>query len=106
MDKSHKTGTIYTTSFVSWHDSLPPLLDRAGLVKQIPDNQTILIKPNLVENLQPPVTTPVALIAALVDYLQKRTANTIIIGEGSGALNYDTCHPFKHLWYTRLAEKK
>ena len=106
MDKSHKTGTIYTTSFVSWHDSLPPLLDRTGLVEQIHDHQTILIKPNLVENLQPPVTTPVALVASLVDYLQKRTANTIIIGEGSGALNYETWHPFEQLGYTRFAEKK
>ncbi|MBW2328309.1 MAG: DUF362 domain-containing protein [Deltaproteobacteria bacterium] len=106
MDKSHKTGTIYTTSFVSWQDSLPPLLDRTGLVEKIPDHQTILIKPNLVENLQPPVTTPVALVAVLVDYLQQRTANTIIIGEGSGALDYDTWHPFEHLGYTRLAEEK
>ena len=106
INKSHKIGTIYTTSFVSWQDSLPPLLDKAGLVKQIPDNQTILIKPNLVENLQPPVTTPIELVAALVDYLQERTTNTIIIGEGCGALNYDTWHPFEQLGYTRLAEKK
>jgi uncharacterized protein (DUF362 family) len=105
MNTSYR-GTIYTTSFVSWQDSLPPLLDRADFLKQIPDNQTILIKPNLVENLQPPVTTPVALVAALVDYLQKRTANPIIIGEGSGALNYDTWYPFKQLGYTRLAEEK
>lgn len=106
MDKSHKTGTIYTTSLISWQDSLEPLLDRTGLVEQIPDHQTILIKPNLVENLQPPVTTPVALVASLVDYLQKRTANTIIIGEGSGALNYETWHPFEQLGYTRFAEEK
>lgn len=105
MKKSY-WGTIYTTSFVSWQDSLPPLLDKANFVKQIPDNQTILIKPNLVENLQPPITTPVELVASLVNYLQERTTNKIIIGEGSGALNYDTWHPFEQLGYTRLAEEK
>lgn len=105
MNKSH-WSTVYSTSFVSWQDSLEPLLDMAALVEQIPAQQTILIKPNLVENLQPPITTPVELVAALVDYLQGRSANTIIIGEGCGALNYDTWYPFEELGYTRLAEEK
>jgi len=106
LKKSRFTGKVYTTSFVSWQASLPPLLDRAGLVEQLPGDRAILIKPNLVENLQPPITTPVELIAVLVDYLQARMTNTILIGEGTGALNYDTWHPFEQLGYTRLAAKK
>ena len=106
MDNSHETCRIYTTSFESWQKSLPLLLDKADLVEHIPGGQTILIKPNLVENLQPPITTPVLFVAALVDYLQKRTANSLIIGEGCGALHYDTWHAFEQLGYTGLAEEK
>ena len=106
MKAIHKTGNVYTTFFTSWQASLPPLLDKADLIEQIPVDQTILIKPNLVENLQPPITTPVALVATLVDYLQQRIENTIIIGEGSGALDYETWYPFEQLGYTELAAKK
>ncbi len=106
MKATEKTGKVYTTSFTSWQTSLPSLLDKAGLIEQIPIDQTILIKPNLVKNLQPPVTTPVALVAALIDYLQQRIENTIIIGEGSGALDYETWYPFEQLGYTDLAAEK
>ena len=106
MDTQPSIGKVYTTPFISWQDSLPPLLDRTGLVERIPGDQTILIKPNLVENLQPPITTPVALVAALVDYLQARTTNRIVVGEGCGALDYETWHPLEQLGYTRLAKEK
>jgi uncharacterized protein (DUF362 family) len=66
----------------------------------------VLVKPNLVESLLPPITTPVALIEALVDYLQSHTTAKIIIGEGTGAMNYNTWHPFNELGYSELAKEK
>jgi uncharacterized protein (DUF362 family) len=99
-------STVYSTGFRTWQESLPPLLDRAGLVERIPDQTTILIKPNLVENLPPPITTPVELVACLVEYLQAQRNNPIIIGEGTGSLEYDTFHPFRELGYTDLAREK
>ncbi|MCW5202029.1 DUF362 domain-containing protein [Desulfobulbus sp. US1] len=105
MNATNQNGIVYTTSFLSWQESLPPLLDKAGLTKHIPASKTILIKPNLVETLRPPITTPVALVRCIVDYLQKHLDNAIVIGEGCGALDYDTHRCFTELGYTKMARE-
>jgi uncharacterized protein (DUF362 family) len=65
----------------------------------------ILIKPNLVEPLEPPITTPAGLIAALVDYIHTCNPNLeIIIGEGSGSLSNTTLQVFEILGYSKLAD--
>lgn len=53
---------VYLTKAISAEKCLPQLLDRAGLPRYIADAGTILVKPNLVEALEPPITTPVRLI--------------------------------------------
>ncbi len=106
MKTDKDNGTVYSTPFLSWEKSLPPLLDKTGLAKQIPEGKTILIKPNLVETLRPPITTPVALIKSLVGYLQAHLDNPIVIGEGCGALDYDTHRCFAELGYAELARDK
>jgi len=98
---------LYSTDITNLEQSLPPLLDAARLTESIDTTQTILLKPNLVEALQPPITTPVYLIELLVNYLRERKENIqIVIGEGTGSLNYDTYHPFQMLGYTELATRK
>lgn len=98
-------GTVYTTSITTWETSLPLLLDAADLPGAMAEKNagTVLIKPNLVEALDPPITTPVGLVAILVRYLQARTDARIIIGEGCGAMNYETWHAFRQLGYTEAA---
>mgnify|MGYP002628921785 FL=1 len=84
----------------------PPLLDAAGLLSALDDDQTVLIKPNLVEALPPPITTPVDLIAELIHYLHQRLPKLrILIGEGTGSLDYDTVHVFDTLGYSGLARQ-
>ncbi|MEN8199733.1 MAG: DUF362 domain-containing protein [Thermodesulfobacteriota bacterium] len=98
---------LYTTTITSLSESLQKLLDATDLVARIPQGKTVLIKPNLVEALEPPITTPVKLIALLIDYLRERIPDLpICIGEGTGSLEYDTDHPFQFLGYTDLADKK
>jgi uncharacterized protein (DUF362 family) len=100
-------SALYTTSITSLKKSLANLLDAAGLAGIIPTGQSILIKPNLVEALVPPITTPVGLVQLLVDYLQKRLPKSpLLIGEGTGSLTYDTHHPFQMLGYSALAKEK
>jgi uncharacterized protein (DUF362 family) len=106
MKTIQQNGIVYSTPFLSWEKSLPPLLDRAGLVDQIPKGIPILIKPNLVEVLRPPITTPVALVKEIAEYLQTHLDNPIAIGEGCGALDYDTHRCFTELGYTELAREK
>ena len=99
-------GVIYTTEFISWQKSIPPLLERAGLEKHLAgSDQTILIKPNLVEALAPPITTPAELVVALIQYLRTISDARIIIGEGCGAVDYETWHAFDVLGYTSLAQQ-
>ncbi|MDW7772794.1 MAG: DUF362 domain-containing protein [Desulfobulbaceae bacterium] len=99
-----KTGIVYTTAIRSWEQSLPLLLDAAKLPETLEKSgKTILIKPNLVEALEPPITTPIGLVTILVRYLQAHTDARIIIGEGCGAVNYETGHAFQQLGYTEAA---
>lgn len=105
MIMSHqRKPSVFRTEFTSWEKSVPPLLEGAGLIEGLNEHQTILIKPNLVEALEPPVTTPVELIAVLIDYLQQKAPNKkLLIGEGTGAPDYDTFHCFDTLGYTQLS---
>ncbi|MHB8809022.1 MAG: DUF362 domain-containing protein [Desulfobulbaceae bacterium] len=107
MSSRDQAGIVHTARFVSWEESLGPLLSASGLAKRLPGpERTILIKPNLVEALPPPVTTPAPLVAALVTWLREHTPARIVIGEGSGALDYETDHAFASLGYTALARKQ
>jgi uncharacterized protein (DUF362 family) len=107
MDEMRK-NKLYLCRFEGdWHRSVSGLLDASGLVSELKASKRVLIKPNLVEALKPPVTTPVALVGAIVDYLLDRAPGAeVIVGEGTGAADYDTSHAFEELGYKELAEKK
>lgn len=98
-------GIVWSTTAGPWPQALAPLLDRTGLVEALAGKRRVLIKPNLVEALDPPITTPVAAVTALADYLLERTDLEIIIGEGTGSVDYDTFHCFKKLGYLPLGER-
>ena len=101
-----RPGTVYRIKFASWKETVPVLLGCSGLPARLQDVETILLKPNLVEALPPPITTPVELVEAVVDYIQGISNSRIIIGEGAGAIKYDTWHVFRHLGYMDLAGRK
>lgn len=99
-------GIVWTAQLDSYRRSLPALLDSTGLLEALSGQQTILVKPNLVEALEPPITTHVDLVEALVDYLLEHTSDSdIIVGEGTGSLEYDTLHCFEQLGYLKLKKK-
>ncbi len=56
------------------------------IFQDVSAKKTVLIKPNLVEALAPPITTPVRLTQLLIEY--------------------DTHYPFQMLGYTKLARCK
>lgn len=99
-------GVVWSTGLDTYCSSLPPILDAAGLPEAVSGQRTILIKPNLVEALAPPITTDVDIIEALVDYLLNCSPDCeIIIGEGTGSLEYDTFHCFEQLGFLKLKKK-
>lgn len=104
---SRTEGNVFAIKFESWKRSLPRLLDAAGAAKVFSKNTRILIKPNLVEALEPPITTPVELVSGLIQYIKERTSGAeIIVGEGSGSREYETQHAFNELGYTSMALEK
>lgn len=105
MIKSKTNSPVYTCSFTSWQESVPRLLDAAGLKKRLASAQKVIIKPNLVEPQPPPVTTPVELVAALAGYIHTSCPHLdIIIAEGCGSSSNNTWQVFEALGYTGLAD--
>lgn len=107
MPESYRNNsTVYTSLFTSWQESVPRLLDATGLPDRLAAEKKIIIKPNLVEPLKPPITTPVELIAALVDFIHASLPHLeIIIGEGCGSSSKNTLQIFDTLGYSKLADR-
>lgn len=104
LPEQGEAGLVYERSFSNWRESVPSLLEASRLLDRLRTETTILIKPNLVKNLPPPVTTPVGLVREIVGFLRRaRPGLRIVIGEGTGSREYDTCHMFRELGYVRLA---
>lgn len=102
-----RQGVIHTCRFSTWRQSVSQLLDGAGLTALLAGRGSVLLKPNLVEVFPPPITTPVELIAAIIDFLREFDPGLdIIVAEGSGALAYETGHTFKALGYSAMAAEK
>lgn len=102
--KQHK---VYAINFESWTESVPKLLEASNLADLLPDGKKILLKPNLVTNDPPPITTPVDFVRAVADFiLTEKPDAEIIIAEGCGATEYDTFTPFMELGYKDLAKEK
>ncbi len=101
----HSTGRVVFCRHTTWRADVRRLLDRAFPTDRVAD-RPVLIKPNLVEAIPPPVTTPVELVAAIATELcQRLPDNRIIIGEGCAAREYDTFHAFEQLGYTEVARR-
>lgn len=100
-------GRLWVGDHTAWADDVGRLCSAAGLARRLRGVKQLLIKPNLVEALPPPITTPVGLVAALVEWLRaERPRLKIIIGEGTGATTYETDHCFRELGYAELAARQ
>ena len=96
-------GRVWACRHTTWPEDIGRLCRAAGLANRLRAVRQVLIKPNLVEAVPPPVTTPVGLVIALVAWLREANPEmTILIGEGTGATAYETDHCFRELGYTEL----
>lgn len=98
---------IYTTSASGGAAAVGRLLKAAGILERLRSEKILLLKPNLVEALKPPITTPVSLVESLVAFIQDSgLACRIVIAEGTGSVEYDTDHCFASLGYTEMAARR
>jgi len=96
---------VIEQEFISYRDTVPAVLDALGAADVLRRQACVLLKPNLVMASAPPVTTPVACIEALIDYVRGCSLARIIVAEGCGAADYDTAHCFDVLGYTAMADR-
>ncbi len=98
---------VYITKDVADRDikeTISGLLDRIALK---PPDKDILIKPNLVDAIAPPVTTPVDFVEAIIECFRERWEGfKITVAEGTGSAELSTHQVFKHLGYNLMAERK
>ena len=104
----NKRGEVWTKTFDNhWTECVTELLDASGVAETLKRQTRILVKPNLVEELLPPVTTSVELIEAVVIYLRQNAPGVeIVVGDGTGSLDYDTFHVFNTLGYSQMAKRQ
>lgn len=96
---------LATVDFVSYEQSIPEALDQIDAGEELANQEAILIKPNLVMVLPPPITTPVECCQVIIEYIRRHSEAKIVIGEGCGAAEYDTQKVFDELGYTDLSEE-
>lgn len=102
--KGRQQGMVWVRQHTDWIEDVAALCSAAGLARRLRGKHRVVIKPNLVEAVEPPVTTPVGLVAAVVHYLQATAPQcALIIAEGCGAQGYETDHCFQVLGYSELA---
>lgn len=97
-------AAVYTTQFRAW-SQVGALLTAADLPQAVAFAGQVLIKPNLVADQPPPMTTPVELVVEIVRYLQAvRPGLAVIVADGCGSLKYDTWQVFRNQGYAAMAE--
>ncbi len=103
MASQNRDNRVWSASSLNVQLSINTLLDTAGIVEVLNEQKQVILKPNLVETLAPPITTPVTFVEAVIKYITKHCPELrIIVGEGTGSLEYDTFHCFSELGYNRL----
>lgn len=100
-----RQGTVWSGPSSSLDESMRTLLEAADLYETLKGEKQVILKPNLVEALEPPVTTPAPFIDAIINQIEIHCPHLrIIIADGTGSLSYDTFHCFDVLGYISLAE--
>ena len=99
-------ATCQLKEFSSYAETVPELMTSIGAAEILARQTRILIKPNLVNDMPPPVTTPVALVEAMVEYLQQVSQAEIMIAEGCGDPKRTTGELFALHGYETLARQK
>ena len=78
-------------------------LDEINAVEALADFPRIIIKPNMVNNSPPQVTTDVKCVMAVVEYLKDKLDTEIVVAEGSG--EGSTLGNFKLNGYEQITKK-
>lgn len=96
---------VVVVPFVDYARSVAEALERAGAGPVLARQKAVLVKPNLVESLPPPITTPVECVEAVISYVRSVSSAEIVVAEGCGAASHDTGRCFRDQGYERMAKR-
>ncbi|MBF0227097.1 MAG: DUF362 domain-containing protein [Desulfobacterales bacterium] len=96
---------ISIIEFISYEESIKKAFDNISADKVLANQKAILIKPNLVNDSPPPITTSYKCCEAIVKYIRNCSNAEIVIGEGCGDASKETDEIFEILGYKKLAKK-
>jgi len=94
---------IPITSTYDYPSVVTRALDDINAVKALSGFPRIIVKPNMVNNSPPQVTTDVRCVMAVVEYLKDRLDTEIVVAEGSG--EGSTLGNFKLNGYEQITKK-
>ena len=77
-------SSLAVVEFENYPKSVRAVLDDIGAAEILARQQRIILKPNVVNDSPPPVTTDVHCVEAIVDYCREHTKAEIVIAEGCG----------------------
>jgi uncharacterized protein (DUF362 family) len=97
--------TVASVEFMAYDESVTKALDEIGAAEAISRHKAVMVKPNLITNSPPPVTTPPECCEAIVDYVRRHSAAEVVIAEGCGAPSVETAELFDALGYRKLSER-
>ncbi len=96
---------VHFIDFENYSASVPAAMDAVGAPDMFKGGRPILLKPNLVNASEFPVTTHVLFCRAVIEYIRQKTDTRIIIAEGCGDSDLDTDEVFRILGYRDLADE-
>lgn len=96
---------LASVPFTSHEASVTQALDAVGAAETLARQVRVLLKPNLVTAQPFPVTTPPALVEAVIRYVRDCSRAEVIIAEGCGDARRETGEIFRCLGYDRLARR-
>ena len=91
--------------FTSYEESVHKALQEIKLEVKLRRRKKILVKPNLIGPMPPPITTPVECVEAVIHTIRECSNANIVIAEGCGAIDYETDEVFDQLGYRELAKR-
>ncbi len=101
----NKTGCVSEVTFEgSYPRAVSSALEAIQAAPVLRKQSRILVKPNLINASPPPITTPVACVAAVVDYIREHAPlSEVIVAEGCGAKDAETGDIYRELGYGDFA---
>ncbi len=96
---------MVVVEFESYETSVPSILDAVGAPALLGGRGVVLIKPNLINDSPPPITTPAACCESVVNYVRRHSSARIVVGEGCGSSTQETPEVFAALGYTEMAAR-